>query len=208
MTIEVVRPGDFDNGFEVNALAADGISLNVQASLVQDGTGAWGVDVAALNLLDPVAGNLLTQNAAGEILFNQAALQSAETVWTATSPDSVITVTPGGTNGHAVSFQLNPTAPAFVEAVQDAVGQAILAGTGITYDDVSDSISAALGNLTFGNGLNNPATNGGTLEVLPDPASPATVSVSAAGVSVDASAQATIELCGLDGVAFAKAFPT
>ena len=107
---------------------------------------------------------------------------AAETEWERSEVNDFLIVAPGGTSGHSVSFTYDWTNDDFVEAVQDAIGLAALAGAGIAYDDVADSISSALGNLTFGDGLSSTGLT--AVEVKPDAASPYTVAVTAAGVSV------------------------
>ena len=132
-------------------------------------------------IVDDEAGNLLTVGPDGGAFINQAAIEAAETAWSGAST-GFLTVTPAGTNGHAPTFALDFTDATFVEGVQDAVGQALLSGSGITYDDVSDTISSALGNLTFGNGLTQSGMT--NLAVLADPNSPSLVAVTPAGISI------------------------
>lgn len=115
--------------------------------------------------------------------MTQADVQSVETVWSGSNADGFLTASGGGTNGHTVTFTFDWVNAAFVEAVQDAIGQAAIAGVGITYDDALNAISAAASNLAFNNGVQE---SGGTVSVKPDPASPSTVSTGAAGLSIQA----------------------
>lgn len=227
MSIDVVFQDNLTTDFLVDGTSGD-LSVNIGVALVRAPDGTITVDITQLDIVSQAAGNLLTTNAGGAF-FDQAALQAAETVWTGAST-GFLTVTPAGTNGHAPTFALDFTNAAFVEGVQDAVGQAILAGSGISYDDVADSISSALGNVTWGNGLT--ATGLTNVAVLPDPNSPSSVTVTAAGVSVtpgisvDAgnlatlgtdqkvhvpaaavTALATETICDLSGTPRFKAFP-
>ena len=174
------------------------------------------------------AGNILSAGADTGVLFTQADLQASETAFAATSSTGALTITAGGTNGHAPTFAFNYADAAFIEGVQDAVGSAIMEGVGITYDDALNAISSAAGNLTFGNGLVNTS---GTVSVVADPASPDAVTVSASGVSVTTGISsdagnlaslgtdnrvmvdpagvtglATINICNLAGDVVAKAF--
>ena len=167
---------DLSNGTSVEPRLGTGIT--------QDVAGAIQVDISALDIVSADAGNLIQSGTDDGALFTQVDLQAAETVWNGTvgAGAGFLGVTAGGTNGHAPTFTLNYSDADFVEGVQDAVGSAILAGAGITYDDVADSISSALGTLTFGDGLTSSGLT--SVAVLPDPASPLAVSVSAAGVSV------------------------
>ena len=176
--VQFVELSEFGNEFDV---AGGNLKIKLQGSLVQDGNGALGVDISSLAIVDDEAGNLLTVGPDGGAFINQAAIEAAETAWSGAST-GFLTVTPAGTNGHAPTFALDFTDATFVEGVQDAVGQALLSGSGITYDDVSDTISSALGNLTFGNGLTQSGMT--SLAVLADPNSPSIVSVTAAGISI------------------------
>lgn len=90
----------------------------------------------------------------------------AETALTvgATQP-AFLTITPAGTKGHEVTVVPNWTDPAFVEAVQDAVGQAIMAAAGgtLVYDDVANTIKTAMANLSFPMSVRQNADNSVTL---------------------------------------------
>lgn len=150
-------------------------------------TGEIGLAPGAVVVVSTDAGNIINTGVDGGALLTQADIQAVETVWNGDEPSGFMTVTESGINGHTVAYSFDYTNAGFVEGVQDAVGAAILNGAGITYDDVADAISTTLGNITFGNGLDLTA---GTVTVLPDPASPSTVTVSAAGVSVQANVSA------------------
>jgi len=231
-TQNVVVVGNLGTEFDIGTVTANAITIKINGTIVKDATtGELGVDITALDIVSADAGNLLTVGADGGAVFNQAALQAAETVWAGTSSaDGFMTVTPAGTNGHAPTFSFDYSNADFCEGIQDCVGQAILAGAGVTYDDVANSISSALGSLTFGDGLTTTGTT--SVAVLPDPASPNTVSVSAAGVSVTSVAStdtdniltigtdgrplvteaavtdlATIDLCDAFGVDLGTIFP-
>lgn len=174
------------------------------------------------------AGNIVTAGTDGGVLFTQADLQASETAFAATSTTGALTVTVGGTNGHAPVFALNYADTDFIEAVQDAVGSLVAGDAGLTYDDALNALTSSLGNLMFGNGLNN---NAGTLEIVADPSSPDTVSVGPNGISVQTNVSsdagnlasigtdnrvmvapsavtdlATIDICNLAGTVVAKAF--
>lgn len=227
---EVITLQTIGTEFEVAGAGAAGaqLKLKVDTTITQNGAGELGVDITALDIVSADGGNLLTVGGDGGAFFNQAALQAAETVWSGAST-GFLTVTPAGTNGHAPTFALDFTDPVFIEGVQDAVGQALLNGAGITYDDVANSISSALGSVTWGNGLT--ATGLTNVAVLADPNSPSAVTVTAAGISVtpgistDAGnlatlgsdnkvmvdpaaidALATITLCSVDGTPLMKGF--
>ena len=122
------------------------------------------------------------------------------------------------------------TDPAFIEGVQDSVGQAILNGSNLEYDDVANTIAATVAGLAAGNGV---STAGNVISVTADPNSPDLVTVSAAGLSVQAlpsvdagnllstsatdgrlvlnaaaiTALATVDVCDLSGTNSFKAFP-
>lgn len=152
--------------------------------VVRDTDIGAGLAIVADKVVANVDGTTLQLNATDQIELVPGAVAANETAFGGTgSTDMFLSVTPGGTNGHTPSYVFDYSAAAFVEGVQDAVGQAILSGAGITYDDVSDSISSVLGNITFGDGLSFTGA-GGTVSVLPNPASPYAISVSPAGVTV------------------------
>lgn len=168
-TLNVVTPGNLSNQFSIGGETANEITIVEQN----------------MDIVSGDAGNVLTQSGTdGGAFFNQAALQTIETVWAGTvgAASGALVITAGGTNGHAPTFTMDYTNADFIEGVQDAIGQAVLAGAGITYDDVADSISSTLGNLTFGDGLTSTGTT--AVAVLPNPASVLPVTVSAAGVAV------------------------
>lgn len=114
----------------------------------------------------------LKKDASGKLGIDPASLTANETPITVPSAPAFLTITPGGTNGHAITVAANWADPAFVEAVQDAVGQAIMAAAGgaITYDDVANTIAAALGNLAFPMSVTKDA--GGNVILTNDAATP------------------------------------
>lgn len=205
-TQNVVIVPNLGSEFAVGTDEAGKITVKLDTSIVKAPDGTLGVNINALDIVSTDAGNLLSVGTDGGAVFNQAALQAAETAWTGSST-GFLTVTPAGNNGHAPTFAIDFTDAAFVEAAQDAIGAAIIdAADGIEYDDIANTIKTTLGNLAFGNGLTvDPVTN--TVSILPDPNSPTTITVTAAGLSVDASAEATEVLCDAFGVPLAKAFP-
>lgn len=167
--------------FDIGVAEPNKISIKIDGTLVKNLDGSLGINGASLTVVSADAGNIIVAGTDGKAYLDQAALQAVETVWSGTEPDSFLTITPGGINGHNVTYGFDWTNTAFIEAVQDAVGQAILSGAGITYDDVANAISTTIGNIAFGDGL---ALTGSILSVLPDPASPSTVTVGPAGVNV------------------------
>ena len=119
----VITPNDLGTSLHV---VSGKVQVNYGATLVQDGSGKLGINPAAIAGVEtPVTVG------AGQATF--------------------LTITPGGVNGHAITIGANWTDAAFVEAVQDAVGAAILAAAGgtITYDDVANTIATSMGNLAF-----------------------------------------------------------
>ncbi len=161
------------------------VTVKLDGTLQKNADGSIGLSSGSLTIVSPDAGNIIVPDSNGKAFLDAAAIAAVETVWQGSEADGFLSITPGGTNGHDVTYGFDWTNPAFVEAVQDAIGQAALAGAGITYDDVANAISTSLGNITFGSGLNfNAGTD--TVSVLPDPASPALITVTAAGVSVQA----------------------
>ena len=102
-------------------------------------------------------------------------------------------------------------------------------GAGITYDDAANAVNVALQNLAAGNGID---ITGSNISVVPDPASPNAVAVTAAGVAVtttpstdasnlaklgtdnrvlvdpaDIAALATVECCDAFGNVIFNAYP-
>lgn len=86
-----------------------------------------------------------------------------------------------------------------VEAIQDAVGQAIAAGVGITYDDAMNAIGSAFAGLTGGTTDSivvtlDPTTNAITADAVLDTSAANLITVSPTGIMVDsASVIATVE---------------
>jgi hypothetical protein len=94
----------------------------------------------------------LQQNGAGELGVVPATITAVETpVTVGAGQPNFLMIMPAGVNGHEILIAPNWADPDFVEAVQDAVGQAILsaAAATITYDDVANTIATTLGNLAF-----------------------------------------------------------
>lgn len=181
-TVNVVTIGNLGTEFDIGVLEGSTIRLKLDGTLQKDGSGNIGVDLSGLSIISGDAGNVLVAGGDDGAFFDQAALQAIETVWAGVEASGFMAVTPAGTNGHAPTFVFDYANAAFVEGVQDAIGAAVLAGAGITYNDVADSISSALGALTFGDGLTSSGLT--AVAVLPDPASVSTVTVSATGVAV------------------------
>lgn len=228
-TFQQVFLADLNTTFDIGVTEANKISIKIDGTLVKNADGSLGLSGGSLTVVSPDAGNIIIPDTNGKAFLNQAAIQAIETVWSGSEPDSFLTITPGGTNGHTVTYGFDWTNAAFVEAVQDAIGVAALAGAGITYDDVANTISTTLGNITFGDGLNYAAD---VVSVKPDTSSPYTVGVTSAGVSVtpvassdannlfkigsdnrglvdsdDIKALATVDVCNAFGVLMYKAFP-
>ena len=92
----------------------------------------------------------LQKDASGKLAIDPAGLAQTPITAGASQP-GFLSITPSGTNNHTLTISPNWTDAAFVEAVQDAVGQAILAAAGgtLVYDDVANTIAAAMGNLGF-----------------------------------------------------------
>lgn len=209
MTELFIRPTDLDTDFVITA--GNKVKLNAQASLTQDATGAWGVDITQLDIVDSVAGNLITVGPNGGAVFNQAALQAAETAWAGSvaAGSELISIAPGGTNNHGPVFSIDYSNAAFREAVSDRVGEMALAGANISFDDVADSITSALTNLVAGSSIAVTGANTISLVLSTDADNLAKFGTDG-NIMIDAadvSALATVELCGLDGVPVAKAFP-
>ena len=229
MATNYVTENDLGTSLVVNAGILD---VRLQTSIVKDpATGALGINISALDVVSTDTGNLITVGADGGAVFNQAALQASETAFAATTNQAgFLTIAPAGVNGHTPSLNFDFTDATFVEAITDMVGSMVGAATdGLEFDDLSNTIMATLGNLTFGDGLS--ASGLTSVAVLADPASPSPVTVTAAGISVtpgisaDAgnlaslgndnkvnvppaavTALATEEICDLGGNVIAKAF--
>ena len=211
---------------------ASKIKIKIDGSLVRDvTTGEIGLSGASLTVVSADAGNIVIAGSDGKAYLDQSGIQAVESVWSGSEASGFLTVTPGGTNGHAVTYGFDWNNADFREACQDAVGAAAIAGSGLSYDDLANSISTTLGNITFGNGLNYD-TGANIVTVQPDPASPSAVSVGAAGVSVtpgisadannlaklgtdnrvlvdsaDVTALATVDVCDAFGVSMFRALP-
>ena len=93
----------------------------------------------------------LQKDATGLLGIAPAAIPAETPLTVGASQPAFLTITPSGTNGHVITITMNWTDPAFIEAVQDAVGQAILAAAGgtLVYDDVANTIKTAMANLGF-----------------------------------------------------------
>lgn len=93
----------------------------------------------------------LQKDASGKLGINPAAIPAETPLTVGASQPAFLTITPSGANGHVITITMNWTDPAFIEAVQDAVGQAILAAAGgtLVYDDVANTIKTAMANLGF-----------------------------------------------------------
>lgn len=107
----------------------------------------------------------LQKDASGKLAIDPAGLAQTPISAGASQP-AFLTITPSGTNNHTITITPNWTDPAFVEAVQDAVGQAILAAAGgtLNYDDVANTIATTMGNLGFPMTVKKDATGAVTLE--------------------------------------------
>ena len=183
MPVQVVKPENLGAEFDIGGEIPDKITLKIDSSLAKSAAGVVGLSASSLQIVSPDAGNLLTGDASGKAFFSPASFAAAETSITFNAASSgFMSIATGGTNGHDLTASFNYADAAFVEGVQDAVGSALLAGVGITYDDVADSIGSALGNLTFGDGLNSSGAT--AVKVQPDPSSPSLVAVTPSGVSV------------------------
>ncbi len=180
-----VKPENLGSEFSIGGVEANQITLVVDNTLAKDPiSGAIGLSASALQIVAPDPLNLLNTDANGKALFTATDFQAAETALTQNAASAgFMTVTPGGTNGHDLTTTFNWTDVDFVEAVTDAVGTMVVdAADGLEFDDLTNTLASVLGNLAFGDGL---VSNGSTnVAVQPDPASPSTVSVSAAGVFV------------------------
>ena len=182
-TVNAVFVGNLGTEFDLGTIEASKIRVKIDGTLVKNPDGSIGLNGGAITVVSPDVGNIIVAGANGGAYLDSTTIQNLETVWTGSESDGFLTVTPGGTKGHDVVYGFDWTNTAFVEAVQDAIGSAALAGAGIVYDDVANAISTSLGNIAFNDGLIYNATND-TVAVLPDPASPNTVTVSPSGVSV------------------------
>jgi len=181
-TFNVVHNTDVNELFGLDISNGD-LRTKIDGTLTFTPAGELSVVGMNVTIVSADTGNLLVASATDDgAFFDQAALQAAETVWNGTG-NGFITVTNGGTNGHAPAFAVDFTDPAFIEAAQDAVGTAIANGAGINYDDALNAISSAVVASTAGDGLQK---IGDVISILPDPASPDLVTVSAAGLSVQA----------------------
>ncbi|MBX3012575.1 MAG: hypothetical protein KF832_13755 [Caldilineaceae bacterium] len=154
MAVQVVTSGDIGDGLAI----ADGkLQVKLGAGLVLDDA-AVAVDQAALT---PTVEMSLT----GE----------------------VITVTVNGVSADqdltSVVTDLYGT-PAFTEAVQDAVGQAVMAGAGITYDDVMNALYTTLGSTVIDGWGLYVDENDNHLKVGWDPATPLPIEVTELGIKV------------------------
>lgn len=182
MTLQVITPENMSNQFDFGNITASKITLKTDdTTLVTAADGTLGLSADAQTIVSPAAANIINGDANGKALLLRADIQANETAWNGNETSNFMSITPGGINGHNVAFAFDYTNDGFVEGVQDAIGQAILANSNIVYDDVADSITAAIGNSSFGDGLNFAS---GTVTVLSDPNSPYTVGVTTAGVSV------------------------
>ena len=184
MVQQVVKPENLGIEFDIGNNTANKITVNIDGTLTKDATtGAIGLNGGAITVVSADTGNIIRAGAANGALLTQADVQAVESVWSASEPSGFLTSTAAGTNGHTVTYGFDWTNADFIEAVQDAVGQGVLAGAGIQYDDVANAISSSLGNLAFNAGLiyDDVAK---TVAVKPDPASPSPVTATAAGVSV------------------------
>ena len=178
-THNIVTDQDLDVCLEV---VAGKLTVKLDGTLEKKADGSIGITGGAITVVSTDGGNLISAGGDGGAFLSAADVQAVESAWVGTSASGALVINAGGTNGHGPSFSIDYTDTAFIEGVQDAVGQAILAGSGITYDDVADSISSVLGNLVAGNGIQ--VTGGNQISVVADPASPSTVTVGAAGISV------------------------
>lgn len=108
----------------------------------------------------------LQKDASGKLAIDPASLAQTPISAGASQP-AFLAIVPSGTDNHTITITPNWTDPAFVEAVQDAVGQAIMAAAGgtLTYDDVANTIATTLGNLGFPMSVKKDAATGAvTLE--------------------------------------------
>jgi len=229
-TQEIVHKSNLGLEFDLGNIEANKIRLKVGGTLTVAADGTVDVNQSALTLVSADTGNVLVAGGDNGVFFDQAALQAIETNFAAVNGSpSLLTITAGGTNGHAPTIAIDPTSAAWVEAIQDAIGQAAITGSGITYDDVNNALNVALQNLSAGNGIDISASQ---VSVVADPTSPSPVTVTAAGVSVtpgistatgnlsklgpdnrvlvdpaDIAALATEEICDAFGTPLFKAFP-
>ncbi|MCE7980360.1 MAG: hypothetical protein DYG89_04150 [Caldilinea sp. CFX5] len=93
----------------------------------------------------------LQKDASGKLGIAAGAIPPETPLTVGPTQPAFLTITPSGTNGHVITITANWADPAFIEAVQDAVGQAILAAAGgtLVYDDVANTIKTAMANLGF-----------------------------------------------------------
>ena len=225
----VVLASNLGSEFALGSVETGFITVKLQSSLVKNAAGEIGVDITALDIVSGDAGNVLSVGADGGAFFDQAALQSIETVFNGSAPQGFMSITPAGVNGHEPVYNFDFSDPEFIEASQDAFGLGAAEGLGLTYDDALNSIGSAFANLTFGDGLQKV---GDVISAQADASSPSTVTVTAAGISVtpgisaDAgnlaslgsdnkvmvdtagvTALATVEVCDAFGVPLYNAFP-
>ena len=189
MVQQVVKPENLNLEFDIGTLTSNKISIKIDGTLTKAADGTIGLNGGAITVVSADTGNIIRAGTANGALLTQADIQAVESVWSASEPSGFLTSTAAGSNGHTVTYGFDWNNADFIEACQDAIGQGALAGAGITYDDVANAISTNIGNIAFGDGLNyDTGTN--TVTVKPDTASPSTVAVSAAGVSVTANVSA------------------
>jgi len=114
----------------------------------------------------------LQKDASGLLGIAPAAIPAETPLTVGASQPAFLTITPSGTNGHVITITMNWTDPAFIEAVQDAVGQAILAAAGgtLVYDDVANTIKTAMANLGFPMSIKKNADD--TVTLVNDTATP------------------------------------
>lgn len=183
MAQKVVTLANLSTTFDIGMIEADKINIKIDGTLIKNADGTLGMSAASLVIVSPDTDNIIIADANGKAKLTQADVQAVETVWSASEPDSFLTITPAGINGHDVTYGFDWDNAVFKEAVQDAIGAAALAGAGVTYDDVANAISTNLGNIAFGDGLNYDTT-ANVVTVKPDTSSPSLVEVSTAGVKV------------------------
>lgn len=146
---------------------------------VSQGAGAQIIYVPAASLVAAITTNLLSYVPATGLLSS-----------TVNGVLATVTIPQGGISADAGQLlTLGSDFKAFLdaEAVQDAVGAAILAGTGVTYNDALNAISVAAGNLsvTDTNSIDLSTTGGVfpiSADLIVDPAANNVLSVGGAGV--------------------------
>ena len=209
MVQKFVKPENLGIEFDLGANTANKITVKIDGTLTKDPTtGAIGLDGGAITVVSADTGNIIRAGAANGALLTQADIKAVESVWTGSEADGFLQITPGGSNGHDVTYAFDWENAEFKERVQDAVGESL--ADGLNYDDALNAIQTNLGNIAFGNGLNHD-TAGNITEVKADTASPSAVSVTAAGVSVtpgistDATAGVNIAKLGADSKVYVGA---